>query len=156
MNSQQTNNALNIAKAGGVVIVALAVKNAIENAFGSNDRDDFVDTPSLDQAPTIHKQQAIVIAEEVAAAIYDSSTLLADPWFTGSWVEDEGRIVAAMTSDAIRNDADVLAVADAYGTRGRLLTPSLTLFQAIRYYVEPSDVQTILAAYRRRGIHLSF
>lgn len=112
------------------------------------------DPPHVTVEPTITAEQAQVIAEVIAAAIYADGTFWTDPLF-GSLFEDERAVVLAMTLPTIRNDADVLLIADKYGVRSRPLTPNYTLFQAIHAYLEPSDIEDINAAYVQRGITIT-
>jgi len=111
------------------------------------------DPPTVTVPPTMTREQARVLAEQVSMAIYGSSTFY-QSWLFGSMVEDEGQVVASMTNASIRNDADVLLVFDEYGVRSAMWTPDYTLPQAIAAYLEPSDVQAINDAYAQRGINI--
>ncbi len=113
------------------------------------------DAPEVTVDPTITREQARIIAEQVSMAIYGSSTFW-QSWLFGSMIEDEGAVMEALTNEAIRNDADVLLVADAYGVRSAMWTPDYTLPQALKAYLEPSDIATINQAYADRNINLRF
>lgn len=113
------------------------------------------DPPRVTLHPTITLEQARVIAEQVRAALYASSTFWTGPVF-GDLTEDEAAVIAAMTNEVIQNDADVLLVVDAYGIYGELMTPDYTLPQAINAYLTSSDVQEINSAYADRGISIRF
>ena len=112
-----------------------------------------VDPPHVTVDPSITQEQARILADIVGAAIYASSTFWGG-WPFGSLTEDEAAVVAAMTSDAITNDADVLLIADEYGIRGEFATPDLSLFQAIRSYLSTGNIEDINDAYRERGINI--
>lgn len=142
----------NALKIGAAILGALVVHRLIAGPSV----DPYIDDPPhVDVDPTITAEQAQLIAETVAAAIYAGSTFWSG-WPFGSLFEDEALVIAAMTNEMIRNDADVLLVVDQYGIRGQFATPDLTLPQAIRRYLEPSDVEQINDAYQARGINLRF
>lgn len=120
----------------------------------ANDPDPYIDNaPHVTVDPSITQEQARILAEIIATAIYAGSTFWSG-WPFGSLTEDEAAVVAAMTSEAITNDADVLLIADEYGIRGEFATPDLTLFQAIRRYLSTGDIEDINDAYRERGINI--
>ena len=117
-------------------------------------RDGWDDTDvGPDQAATISRSQARMIADAVFAALYANSTFWWDP-FVGSWTEDEALVIASLTDQVIKTDGDVLRVADAYGARGMWSGPELTLFQAVIKYLKPDEVQEINDAWLSRGITL--
>lgn len=142
----------NALKVGAAILGALVIHRLIAGPSV----DPFIeDPPHVDVEPTITAEQARLIADTVAAAIYAGSTFWSG-WPFGSLTEDEAMVIAAMTNEMIRNDADVLLVADQYGVRGQFATPDFTLPQAIRSYLERSDVEQINDAYRARGINIRF
>ena len=135
-----------IALIGGGLLVYRAI---------ANDPDPYIThAPEVTSDPTMTIEQARILAEQVAAAIYGGSFF--SGWPFGSLTEDEAAVIAAMTNETVRNDADVLLIADAYGRRGEFATPDYTLPQAIRAYLEPSDIEEINNIYRARGINIRF
>lgn len=127
----------------------------VYRAIAGDEPDPYItDAPVVTVDPTMTAEQARILAEQVASAIYGGSFW--SGWPFGSLTEDEDAVVAAMTNDTVRNDADVLLIADAYGRRGEFATPNYTLPQAIRAYLEPSDIAAINETYRARGINIRF
>lgn len=144
----QANSTTNTLILVGVGIVLL-------KSFKKGPGSYITDPPHIDVEPTITAEEARVIADIVAAGIY-AGTGFWTGWPFGSLDEDEAVVVAAMITETIRNDADVLLVIDQYGIHGEFATPDLTLPQAIRHYLSPSEVEVINDAYRDRGINIRF
>lgn len=140
---------------GGVLLVAMAVANK----FGLFERDRREDprlgpgnTPKdVDQEPTLTKQAARHLADTIFAAIYGSGDLT-----TGSTGEDEEAVIAALVQ--AQNDADVLAIMDAYGVRSGTWSWSgdLDLTGAVTTFLSRSDVEAINSNYRDKGIQILF
>lgn len=110
--------------------------------------------PSITVPPTITVQEARILADVIQGALYADT--ISHGWPFGSLTEDEATVVAAMTSEQLENDADVLVVVDQYGVHGEFLTPDYTLPQAIRAYLSTDDIEEIHNVYRERGISIRF
>lgn len=148
--TKATNNT--IIRIGGLVIAALLVKNLFTNIFGPNEPDTFIDNPpGEEQNPSITIEQARIIADRIDQAIYSDSTFWSGGGF-GSLFENEQKVIQALTDPTLTRNADVLLVADAYGIRGRFLTPDLNMVQAVRYYLADDQVETINLAWSGRGM----
>lgn len=103
------------------------------------------------QEPTMDRNQARDIAEAVESAIYSDGTFWYTPGF-GSMTENEDLVIEAMTSPNIKTEGDFVMVSEAYGVRGTLMTPDLTLVQVIKKYLNTDERGLINREYSERGI----
>lgn len=140
---------------GGVLLVAFAVAKKF-GLFDTDRREEprlppENEPPPVTIAPTITKQAARHLADTIFAAIYGSGDFT-----TGSTGEDEEAVIAALVQ--AQNDADVLAIMDAYGVRSGTWSWSgdLDLTGAVNTFLSRSDIEAINMNYRDKGIQILF
>jgi hypothetical protein len=138
--------------AGGIALGALLLANKL---FGADTVEPYpmpVD-PGTGQPmrPTLTDSQVRLLVDRIFGAIYGDGS-----FWSGSTAEDEQAVVDALAVP--QNDADVVALINAWGVRsGRWSTAGdLTLPATVREYLGASDIATINAGFRARGISYTF
>ena len=131
---------------GGVALAALYVLGRV---FGTEQP---VPYPMPEgQTPTLNASQLRLLVDRIFGAIYGDGS-----FWSGATAEDEAAVVDALTVP--RNDADVVALINAWGIRGGRWSTAgdLTLPATVREYLSPSDIADINAGFAQRGITFTF
>lgn len=104
-------------------------------------------TVTTDPRPrTLDDATVKVYADAIDVAVWGSGVV-------GQAWEDEGVVVSVMTS--AQNTADVVAIQNAYGYRGLVLSP-LDLTQTIVAYLSADDIAQINNDYQAKHITIQF
>jgi hypothetical protein len=155
MNKRDQDTVRNVALVTFAAVVVSKVLDGVDSFFGGDDPDPLLPPgmypPDITEPPTLSAQQVAWIAQGIYAAVYGDGS-----FWNGSGTENEDVVVELL--QLAMNDADVLAISDAYGSRSGWfsLSGSLTLFGVVAEYLSPGDIEAINNNYASKGIAISF
>lgn len=156
MDKITTDDAIKIGGAVLGVVALYKVADTIGDLFNSDgDKDDprlppEINPEDIKTPPTLTTQGARWIADAIYSAIYGDGS-----FWSGRITENEDVVIQGLT--VAKNDADVLAIADAYGRRGKWwLIGVQDLSATVSEYLSSDDVEAVNSNYRRKGINIQF
>lgn len=126
-------------RTGLVVAGALAVVRVL-GRFGQDGTPDYV---QLAQGATLTPAEVAAVVQRLRAAFYGDL-----------FTEDEAAAIAAILE--ARNDPDVFAIAQGFGTWAPILQTDRDLFAAVRAFLDAPDIEYLNGALRGKGINVQF